>query len=191
MLPVLHNNITGSITPTWYLDWSTFPPIVERYPPQHLHLISDAERNEDDWCISFSSIENNNTEQIEPYTDPVIRWRSKYAFHSDKKIEATTDVSLELPLIPKYFIDEFIRNEGDMSKFKIYLEIIPYLGKVLTRNNEDPEIHNICNVILVAVKDNFQRNEVGEIAKRWTNEVLKAEGQIFSKWFDKWFNDNY
>lgn len=137
---------------------------------QHLYLISDQKIKLFDWAISDGVVVKYNG----------LHW---YEI-GDKKIEATTDPSLGLPLIPQSFIEKYVKKQGKIDKVKIAYNnnrsINNRNGLVLTENKE---------VIILPIKDSWNREEVKAVLHardRWLAEKLKSDRYYpANEWFDK------
>jgi hypothetical protein len=78
---------------------------------QHLYFVSDREIKEGDWTM------NKQYKEVEHITVDI---------HTStcgcKKIEATTDALLNLPLIPQSFIAKFVEEQGNIKEVLLDLD---------------------------------------------------------------------
>lgn len=162
------------------------------YKAQHLYLVSAREIKEGDcYWNSINARAYKNAEAGE--YDPIF-----------KKIEATTDPSLGLPLIPSSFIEEYVQKQGKIDK--AYIEIYPkglaeHLGyeygeprAVLGEREDQAKNHPDGVVIILPVKDSWNREELREAmwlahkrgdTESWRSEYDKQKREEFDRWFDK------
>lgn len=168
MLPAKSNK--GVLWKTWNSDKLSCTvdadDIEEFY---HLYFCSDREIKEGDWFI---------------YGDKPTRLDKGTGEVFSKRIEATTDKSLGLPLIPESFVKEWVEKQGKIEYVYIKMTNRPpmmstNLGEFIPSENANGE------VIILPTKDS------------WNREELKAE--LFRLWepgdypltFDEWFDKNY
>jgi len=74
---------------------------------QHLHLVSEGEIRGGDYYIDTISLRLSQSKGGNP---PGVSYPPIY-----KKVEATTDKSLGLPLIPQSFIEEYVQKQGKIE----------------------------------------------------------------------------
>lgn len=146
---------------------------------QHLYLVSDREIKEGDWDYL-------------PSTGKIRKRHSlTYTYiPGERLVEATTDKSLGLPLIPQSFIEEYVQKQGKIDKVKIKLpetmgcgnyEVFEYL-KTLP-----------YEVIILPIKNSWNRENMQQAFEAGyehgvdVNEhtYTLAETPDFDKWFDK------
>ena len=99
-----------------------------------------------------------------------------------RKLIATTDKSLSLPLIPQSFIQLFVEKQGKIDKVRVDMSEI---GKY--------EIGAFQEVIILPIQEKmYSREEVKAIAME-TWRIGRQEPEIFQKdyGFSKWFDTNY
>lgn len=146
--------------------------------PQHLYLVSDREIKINDKYINTFTDKIEKNDSNEEGIDDIY-----------KKIEATTDKSLGLPLIPQSFIEEYAQKQGKIDKVKIHIRGEGYClaGMPITEENE---------VIILPIKDSWNRDEhrQGIIAginwyRNWICPdkpfSLDPEAIEFNDWFDE------
>lgn len=144
---------------------------------QHLYLVSDRDIKEDDkiYPISFHHIQTAGEDNLD--------------ISIFKKIEATTDRSLGLPLIPQKWIEEiYVLSDGSIKEVS--------LDMVLTLDGLEPtlsyENDELGEVIILSIKDSWNREEVLDIMLKFVSEQLTFLQD--HDWRDKsieWFNQNY
>lgn len=78
--------------------------------PQHLYLFSHRDINEGDWIINF---QNANTPDLYKSTG------LKGKYNTRKLVEASTDPTLPLPLIPASFIAKWASEQGEIKYVKV------------------------------------------------------------------------
>jgi hypothetical protein len=81
--------------------------------PQHLYFTSDEEIKEGDWWISIA----NGIPPNGPHN-------RKSMWVSNKKIVASTNLSLGLPAIPESFLKQYAAANGKIDKVKLSLECV-------------------------------------------------------------------
>ena len=104
LAPIINENLEGTINTTW----------LGKYYLRHLYIVSDRE-------IKVGDVVMNTTEGADHIW--IATYDVKNYAGTTKKIEATTDPSLSLPLIPEQWIrDEWVAKEGkiDQVKIKVY-----------------------------------------------------------------------
>jgi hypothetical protein len=106
-----------------------FPYMVLK--PQHLYLVSEPtkeqrrigieEIKEGDYII----YKNKFIDKVTGYDviGPFGTWDRKYQSFECYKVEATTDPSLNLPLIPQSFVEEYVSKQGKIDEVYIEVEI--------------------------------------------------------------------
>ena len=133
------NKISGIL----HLDTSynhkpqTIDPIGDGILPQHLYFVSEREVIINDYYIvELYSIGNSRTsigfrvEQCESIID--VCWVNNITGDKTRhikncfKVEATTDPSLNLPLIPQSFIEKYVEKQGEIDE--VMIEIIEDIG---------------------------------------------------------------
>jgi len=80
---------------------------------QYLYILSDDEKKEGDWCYISG---DHLGRRIDKWTDGIESFTGNGIW---KKIIATTDSSLKLPLIPNYFIKEYCEMNGKIEEVMI------------------------------------------------------------------------
>ena len=157
----------------------------------HLYLISNRKIKQDDKCLDpeggqlplvFTCKENLEDEQ-----DVIIDTEGKVRYtncdpHQVYRIEASTDKSLGLPLIPQSFVKEYTQKQGKIDK--VYLKLCN--GDILLHMDEGGYPSN-GEVIILPIKDNWNREELREITRLAYNLGVLAKTQEF----DEWFEENY
>lgn len=121
---------------------------------KHLYLTSNKEIKKNDYFICNKTIMQ------------AVRNYDKSENLEINKIEATTDKSLELPLIPESFIKKYIEKQGQVNE--IMIEIEEFGGQII--NNELKSItttiktRNDNTVIIHKIKDSWNKEELKQIA---------------------------
>lgn len=158
----------------------------------HLYMTSEQEIKKGDWIYNW--LNNDLTTAV---SFPWIQLHLKHL----KKVIATTDKSLSLPLIPSSFIEEYVTKQGEIDKAK------------LQRRENDPskplismDSFELDYVIILPIEDKtFSREEVIDFmvmaimndnsSAPYTIEELKQE---FPNKFNHkisdikgWFNKHY
>lgn len=152
-------------------------PNRHRMLPQHLYFTSKREIKEGDNML----LKNNHPkgrlrkcfyiEEDQLMIDNPKDENRGYGFckHEEVwKIEATTDQSLGLPLIPQSFVEKYVEKRGNIKEVMIEMEYLPGY-----RIEADPMVHGEKvkvrkdgTVICSPVKDMWTREEVIEKMKR-------------------------
>lgn len=142
----------------------------------HLYLVSDREIKKGDWfvrwCIGNAMLsipgawfllqQTADKSHVTLIPKPVM-----------KLVEGSTDKSLGLPLIPQSFVEKYVEAQGKIDKVK--LEMRSYLPGIAIKSNE---------VIILPIKDSWNREEVKVIAKQAWN-MPELPQITFDEWFDK------
>lgn len=110
------------------------------WQPQHLYQLSDEGIQDGDWIII------PNSRNIPHYVDGEISLASMF-LETWKKIIASTDKSLGLPIISDEFIQEYIDNYNNPSKQK-WDDIIDEYAN----NNDEIEINHLADWL----KENYE-----------------------------------
>jgi hypothetical protein len=94
---------------------------VKYWEPQHLHLITTDKIRPGDWCILLDSFDNvflGAPQQYKPSEGHVLN-------DGLRRVVATTDKTLGLPLLPYYLVQEFSISQNRPAHLKmatVYLE---------------------------------------------------------------------
>lgn len=173
---------------------------VEGYH-QHLYLISDEEKKDETQCICVDKVRSNSqSENKNSQVSPFVNWLRTNVCESCKKIEATTDPSLELPLIPQSFVDEWIEKKGKIE----YVYVQTRTGEELCITMDEfftgLILTDQLEVIIVPIKNSFNREEVIDINNAYYNylndaimnctHIPRPNGHLAMN-FDEWFDENY
>lgn len=148
--------------------------------PQHLYLTSSREFSYDNW--SYSKIHAQ-----------VTRWGKHKPPHDSVRIEATTDKSLDLPLIPQSFVERFVEAQGKIDKVGIKMK--QYEATFISKGGYKPEITSNQEIIILPIKDSWNREELKQAYEDGVREGVKYKQ--FSQWetqgwtFKEWFDKNY
>lgn len=156
------------------------------WEPQELYLVSNREIKEGNFYYHT----------ITKTVEKAIHCQGK-STHPYPKVEATTDKSLGLPLIPESFIKEWVEKQGKIEYVYIRMEdkwdeingIVPNGNPMLCQEGPNR------TVIILPTKDSWNREEVKEIARaafyygieRWQ---AMGEGRNIPT-LDEWFDKNY
>lgn len=150
----------------------------------HLYLISDREIKEGDWFVLKNKDVYQHIEGQLPSRYTELRSR----------IEATTDKSLGLALIPHSFIEEYIQKQGNVDRVCIRMS----MHNPTVVASEGTLIES--TVIILPVKDSWNREEVRTIAlaaAQWGKDreihyfEAKDSHLTGNQLFNDWFNKNY
>ncbi len=144
---------------------------IETEGNQHLYLVSDRKIGYNDWAMfdSKSLAKPSHDENL---------WG--FVSNKMKRLEATTDPSLGLPLIPTTWLeDEWIGKQGEIKDVYIELHndgnISLVLGNAYTGQ-----------VIILPVKDSWNREQVKAIAyEAFVRGSVHKADIAFYAWFDK------
>lgn len=102
-----------------------------------------------------------------------------------KKIIATTDLSLSLPLIPESFVEAYVKAEGKIDEVQIEMS---YKGELYneesTLNTYHPKLRDDGTVIVHQSKT-YTREEVIALLRIAFDAELEEDGR-----FEKWIEDN-
>ena len=153
---------------------------------KHLYLISNREIKEGDWL--YSNITNSFCQRI--------NMADGYNKNVFKRIEVTTDTSLNLPLIPQSFIEKYVSVQGNIKE--VMIEIVDNRNEEWFGDNEtgqpfwnskiEIKTRKDNTVIIHPIKDNWNREEVKAIAK--TAWDIREAGALAFDDFEDWFNQS-
>lgn len=143
--------------------------LPEGFVSEHLYLVSDREIKEGDWIIH----EGNPPAQVTSSN-------RKLVCEDCRKIEATTDPSLGLPLIPQKWIEEaYVANQGKVGE--VYISMAEN-GNPWYRNLAHPE------VIILPSKESFTKQDMEDAWFHGYEGEKTVEGL---KRFNDWLNKKY
>lgn len=155
---------------------------------QHLYLVSEQEIKEGDWYIDLK-----NPERAWKYYRNDEPWYVEEEGQKNiRKIIATTDKSLSLPLIPDSFIERWVRWQGDIDKVRLKME-----NPFENLSPEKPPVWQLALdkndfVIIFPIEDKtYSRDEVKEIRKEYNKYLIGILNKEVSLPFDEWFDKNY
>lgn len=134
------------------------------FDSKHLYITSDKEIEKGDWYITNYVNEPNEVER-----NKIIKSKNNKKLHYKySKIIATTDISLNIPLIPQSFIEKYIK---EYNKSNIITEVNVEYQEILdmsiventnkTINILKVDTNNIINIY--SIKDSWNREEVKAI----------------------------
>lgn len=89
--------------------------ILAYHTNQHLYFTSERDILPGDWCLFFDSFDNLWTDrplQYDPQQGHVLN-------KGLRKVEATTNRDLILPLVPQSFIENYVRENGGIKEVNI------------------------------------------------------------------------
>ena len=154
---------------------------------QHLYILSDEKIKEGDWCLNLD-------------TNDIFKL-GKYGVNNAKKIIATTDTSLGLPLIPesfiKYYISEY--NKGNIiTDVEVEYEDNGEEGWIGDDYNGEPfwneklelKVNPDNTINIYPIKNSWNREEF-EIAIRETWRVACSDTYeaLSPELEDEWVNE--
>lgn len=166
--------------------------------PLHLYLVSDREIKEGDWYMNtLAGRLHKSNDAGPPPNDGYF-----------KKVEATTDKSLGLPLIPQSFIEEFVQKQGKIDKVKIayaydaggkddhgpLLQLTGWAKHLVEEAGEPIELHkDSVEVIILPIKDSWNKEDMKKAYEDGIKEGIhynklsewETQGWTFNEWFDK------
>lgn len=161
--------------------------------PQHLYFISDREIKEGDiflheyedgkklihFCADFSPTNMIRIKESNTYLNSV----------GSYKIEATTNPSLELPLIPQLFVEKYVAEQGNIKEVMIEMTNTHIPDGW---NHEIPKTRKDNTVIVHRVKGSWTREEVAELIKKAVSDTVMAcqLTSIRSFTCDEWIEQN-
>jgi len=164
----------------------TMGKFYNEYTPQHLYITSDDEIKEgiyvtDGRHIGLVSLPENDgtvTEKVRKTLFRITDQRNNVHcgdISDFKVILASTDKSLNLPLIPQSFIQEYIEKQGKIDE--VFVEIITQ--SILEKTMGYP------NVIITTIKDTYTREEVIKLLIGYTLELADENPKSAEDWLDK------
>lgn len=149
--------------------------------PYHLHFVSDREIKKGDFVIWMDEIKKVKEVQAEIFYLELIGERYQVAQKCQcDKIEATTDKSLNILLIPQSFIDCFVEKRGQIKY--VYLELYRDLADTIVKypNNE---------VMICPSKYIWGVDEMAAVLEKYLSYNKTAAGVSLP--FEDWFEENY
>lgn len=175
------------------------------YKPKHLYFVSDEKVKEGDWFIYRNKLYNEFKESVTPSVTTYIRKYPNNEVHEQfsevylsycKKIVATTDISLGLPLIGNAFIAKYIKFKGDIDEVMLNVESYTettYDGGIdISYPVKKVSVRDDNTVIISPVKSSWNRNEVlyliEQAMKEGVNLTLRKEE--FNEVHSKFLTDN-
>lgn len=167
----------------------------------HLYLVSDREIKEEDWFIvkdflHLGLIQATKTKQEIEDGEKILYASNKDWYKPSEviKIEATTDPSLDLPIIPQSFIKKYVEKEGKIDEVYVKTKLVPFTvieqGEYTYRSGDDKEVIDTRpdnTVIITKVQDTFTKEDMrqsylrGKFAEKTKNDLT----------FEEWFDSNY
>lgn len=162
-------------------------PDNQAWKPYHLYLVSDREIEDNQWYLREGRYLLNCRDQKE--AQAAKHNHVDYPFNRlGVKIEATTDPSLGLPLIPQSFIEEYVQKQGKIDKVRIKLN--PF-GEYQASGAWHKD-YQLDEVIILPIKDSWNRAEVKDTYKAWKACIeLTLQGKLEYTDFDEWLDKNY
>lgn len=165
--------------------------------PQHLYFISDRGSKKGEWTLFGNSLNGELKDFIGG--KPI---KAKYDYGSNGiynfKIEATTDKSLGLPIIPESFVEEFVKHQCKSAEVYIKMnDALDIPDQYIPENSKGPiDGWNKREVIIVPCKNSWNREEMKkEMYNAWvvSADIERDKIGIFPNAiaFSIWFNKNY
>lgn len=147
---------------------------------QHLYLVSDREIKKGDYISDPS----------EYYS--VYKSASNYKGTKLLKVEATTDKSLNLPLIPQSFIQEWVDKQGKVESVKIKVYQHLRLKDNVNKKAMPIDVYDKDNeVIILPIKESWSREEVKQIHDAFWHHLSEIPNVKQQPTFKEWFDKNY
>lgn len=146
----------------------------------HLYLVSDRNIRKGDYFLN--GMNNLSLATKDTFIGDWYNVTSK----SCRKIEATTDKSLNLPLIPHSFVEKYIQAQRKIDRVSISI----YYDRA---NITDAALdYPGGEVIIIPVKDSWNREELKtELNKAYQLGHAHANKVIGYEEFNEWFNKTY
>lgn len=144
--------------------------------PQHLYILSDDKIIDGDWCIDTYKQKNG--------LNPIFKWSDK--LHVDaKKIIATTDAALNLPLIPEAFISSYVTEYNENNEIEwvnVEYDVTHVSGAVDIEDMFEFGDYDIIKVkvdkkkciVIKKIKDSWNRKELELIMQKYGDYVCNA-----------------
>ena len=192
MLPTEKASVIGigsTLMPThnYNLAYAEKPFKVDSIKSQHLYITSNEEIKEGDWFIHNNKIynaSNFNTNSSSVWSNEFPKGIYSVIQEHCSKIIATTDSSLNLPLISNEFVKLFVDSYNNGN-------VINEVNVDIFMKNMLPETginENIADITITPVKQSFTREEVFNMM--WDLKS-KSIGSATKEGFNKWFKSNY
>lgn len=128
------------------------------YPAQHLYFISNKEVQVGDWYIAERNTGKKLSKCCNKHEGMIISEHGYYPYDIEecKKVVATTDTSLNIPLIPQSFVEKYVKKNGVIDE--VMIEMVQCFSFRKVRNS--PKIRKDNTVIVSKVKNTWTRDEV-------------------------------
>lgn len=171
------------------------------YRVQYLYLISDAPIEEGDYFY------NRSTKEILYASKEMLSWNSDTSQEHKgwKKVIATDDKNLNLPILPKRLITTYVVKQGKINNIKIKTDemgsLIPsgkYVGS--TKWIADLDLTIEGEVIVLSIDDGtYTREEIRTSMHKVLNmgmeirqnQLRGREDRSGNEIFEEWFNKTY
>jgi hypothetical protein len=197
MLTTNKNNTIGSIVKRSSDNKLAIINVLTQNDPQecvsqHLYLISNRAIQVYDWCIDkFNQL--GQFKFITKKENPMLLndsfgfvFGNKTCFtdnieaHKLKKVEATTDPSLNLPLIDQSFIEDYVKVNGKIDKVYIEMEIIKIRNDIqMTSSSNGTNLYDKIEVIKARVNNTVFIHKV----KTYSEDEKFKDIIEFAKWY--------
>ncbi|MDD5551371.1 MAG: hypothetical protein PHS34_08935 [Candidatus Omnitrophica bacterium] len=136
---------------------------------QHIYLTSDAEIKKNDYYLIADSKEEHYGKVIQAIED------IKFGI-GIRKIEAASDKSLGLPLIPQYLIEYFVEKQGKVDKVMVEMEelgegivkfpkLLGDMADYVGLNRYHIKTNPDNTIIWYPIKDTWTREEVEKLCR--------------------------
>lgn len=157
--------ITG--LPFVYID----QPLI----PQHLYLVSTREITEGNWICDSINIARTGYDNVGHISSRP--WR---------KIEATTDPSLNLPLIPQSFVEKYVEKQGQIGEVLLesYYSVMMGYNPLLSSERVKVRAQD-RTVIIHKVKDSWNREEVAALCIAAIEYGENDKAPSTTQWLEK------
>ncbi|MCK9273206.1 hypothetical protein M0P65_06700 [Candidatus Gracilibacteria bacterium] len=141
-----------------------------------------------------SAFNFKGTLQFPKNDDPQINRHCTFNCH---KVIATTDPSLNLPLIHQSFIEEYVEKQGKINELMINLIDVggeewmgdDYTGEPYWNEILKVEVNKDNEVIIHPVKESWTREEIlSFIGKMQANNIIKS--MVLADDFNEWITKN-
>lgn len=172
---------------------------------QHLYFTLNEEIKEGD--LVLMNLRNDSDDDDWFAIDKVVEIENNYMYfsnsgvstslHKATKIVATTDKSLNLPLIPESFIKEFVESNGSIKEVEIERKVCKRHEKIVTNvdypctclGTLQPLKVNSNNEVIICKeeKDTFTREDL----EKSFNAGCDYYSEGFAPNFEQWFKQNF
>lgn len=154
----------------------------EEYGQHHLYFVSERKPSKGDKVICIGADEDGTIEEMFKRVGTIMNYTGKEL--GIIKIEASTNKSLDLPGLPKHFIEEYVAKQGKIDEIYLWYD----------SDNRVPMYQGPANlglhIIPLPIKDSFSTQEIKELYNQWIKDSAKPR-ESGSCYFEEWLDKHY